>query len=326
MKKVFISILTLCALAASAQNEETTETTLETSSSSTGIKDALLENSNKELSFTSKNGFEVLPQKGDWGIGISASNPLNFAQSALSDGNGTATFSSANGTSTTQNGAGGVTVSGKFFKSSFTAYRGFLSVQTDRVTTLTSVADLGNPAEPGAFLQDKSVTKDRGISLGFGLEKRRGSGRVIGVYGAQAALGFGHGTITNYEYANELQQGNGQTSLDGTAGVPGSVVGDQRILKQGATSDVLIGAQVFLGVEYFIAPKISIGGEFNFGVRYNPSASSYNEYEYFNTNTNEVTEYIDETKGDNNVSSGTGSLGSVIGGSAGGNINMFFYF
>ena len=83
--------------------------------------------------------------------------------------------------------------------------------------------------------------KESGGSFGFGIghEKRLGSSRVQGFYG------FGGGFL--YEKIKHSNDG-GRVSLDN------SVFG--------------IGANFFLGAEVFIATKLSIGGEFNWGPTY----------------------------------------------------------
>lgn len=314
MKKIFISLLSLSAFVASAQ-EETTITVEKTTKSCSGV----MANSNKDLSFVSKNGHQILPQAGDWGLGISATNPLNYLGNFLSDGaSGSNTFGAINGAPGVTND--GTTVFGKYFVNSHTAYRAWVTTQTNRVSTLSGTTDDGDPGS-GIDVNDKRVQKRRGVLVGAGLEKRRGAGRLIGIYGVQAFVGLGQGLVTEYTYANEYSANNPNPSdAFNQNGTPvGGSAGDQRLLSSTAASEFAVGGQAFLGVEYFVAPKISLGGEFSFGASYRPSIRSVETVEYFDAVSGGSKEFTRETKGGANVNTGTAA-------SFGGQINMNFYF
>lgn len=311
MNKVFIGILTFCAFAANAQEENTSIDTL--SEKKVCVKSC---KKSEPLTFTSKNGYEVLPQAGDWGIGISATAPLNYLGAVISTGgNATGAFGAAN--SNLPNS--GTVVFGKYFLSSTTAYRAMLSTNTARATDLSGkIADDG---DANNLVQDKRTVINRGLTVGFGIEKRRGYNRLIGVYGAQAILGFNQGTATKFQYANEISAAN-QTPTDGFGSNNNQInvagITDNRTLETGINSTFNIGAQLFVGLEYFVAPRISLGGEFNWTLRYAPETKSYTTVEYFNSSTNAVEEFTQTTKGGSDLNSRTGSLG--------GNVNLMFYF
>ena len=303
MKKIFISVLTLGALVANAQD-------------STQKKIQLTKNT--ELTFTSKAGHEVLPQAGDLAIGISATAPLTYFGGVLSNGgNGAGAFNSAN-----QNGnvptSGATTVFGKYMVSSNTAYRFHVSTFGNRTTALSGrIADDG---DVNNFVQDKRTIVNRGMTLAGGIEKRRGYTRLIGVYGAEAVIGFNQGNKTSFDYANEISAAN-QTPTNGfgavdAINVPG--IANNRTVSSKVNSGFSVGAQVFAGVEYFVAPRISLGGEFNWGIHYLTNTSTSTTVEFFNTNTNAVEEFTEVTKNGSQLRSGTGTLG--------GNVNLLFYF
>jgi hypothetical protein len=79
MKKILLifSILAVSAQLTMAQDAPTTTTTTTTTSSGGDGGDG---------SFKSKNGHEVLPQAGEWGLGISASAPLQYFGNMFSAG------------------------------------------------------------------------------------------------------------------------------------------------------------------------------------------------------------------------------------------------
>lgn len=315
MKKIFISILSLCALVASAQDEEVTYEV------SSGSGSGFMANSNKELSFESKNGHQVLPQAGDWGLGIAADNPLDFFGGLVGQSSGdTDGFESVNGAPGVTND--GTTIFGKYFVNSNTAYRGWVTTQARRRTSLLATADDGDATNTAQPIYDKQVINNRGILVGAGLEKRRGAGRLIGIYGAQGYLGFGQGNVTKNTYANEISATNTDPS-DGIAGNNNTFaidgVTDHRVVSVNNTSEFVFGAQGFLGVEYFFAPKISLGGEFNVGLEYRPDLKSSTVVEYFNANSGAVEEFTRQTTGGSETNFSTAN-------SFGGSLNLNFYF
>lgn len=165
------------------------------------------------------------------------------------------------------------------------------------------------------------MVKRRGVLIGAGLEKRRGSGRLIGVYGLQAFVGLGQGRVTNYTYANAYNANitNPSDAFNQRGTAVGGSAGDQRLLSSTAASEFAVGGQAFLCVEYFVASKISLGGEFSFGAAYRPSIRSVETVEYFDAISGGSKEFTRETKGGANVNTGTAA-------SFGGQVNMNFYF
>jgi hypothetical protein len=142
---------------------------------------------------------------------------------------------------------------------------------------------------------DVGRVSTRNIVLGVGMEKRRGKTRLQGVYGADLLV-WGGSTKEKYKYANDLTQTpndpatpgfnenldannatystnfdalNGAaagTNVTGTGAAGSGVIAgysnvdDARVLKRKTNGTIGIGVRAFIGVEYFIVPKISIGG------------------------------------------------------------------
>lgn len=321
MKRIFISILTLCTFMANAQVAAEKTKVEKTKEEKTKVEKVKTEKAEKpadeDLTFTSKNGHEVLPQAGDWGFGISANAPLTYLGSMIGNGSGSSSVFNASNQAFGYNS--GTTVFGKYMVNSTTAYRARLSTNTNRGVNLSAlIADDGNPNK---LVQDKQTITTRGLTIGAGIEKRRGFNRLIGIYGAEALIGFNQGAVTKYSYANEISTAN-QTPTDGFGGNNNEInvdgITSNRTLKKGASSTLGLGAQVFLGVEYFIAPRLSLGGEFNWGIFYTPQTKNYSTVEFYNGSTNAVEEYTRTTKSNSTFTSGTGTLG--------GNANLVFYF
>lgn len=307
MKKLIISALVFCVFAANAQEK-----------ADTSSKRFCLKSNNTPLTFTSKNGMEVLPQAGDWGLGISATAPLNYFGSLIGDGaTANNVFAAVNQSNTFI--TAGTTIFGKYMVNSNTAYRVRFSSNTSNVFTRSGL--IADDGDVNKQVQDTRTTIGRGIVIGAGVEKRRGYGRLIGIYGVEGLLGINQGTVTKFFYANQISASN-QTPTDGFGSNNNQItvdgITDNRTIQTGGNSGIGIGAVGFIGLEYFVAPRISIGGEFNLGIFYRPNTSSYTTVEFYNGNSGAVEEYTLATKGGRQLLSGTNTLG--------GNINLMFYF
>lgn len=312
MKKLnLIGALLLSSVMAFAQDTETTTTSTSTSTSTTTSSD-----NSGSLSFTSKNGHEVLPQAGDWAIGIGASSALGYFGNLFTGAtnNNTEAFEFANENLPTQ------VIFGKYMVSSELAYRGYARLAYNRVSTKAEVdADLD--PNPDVYVTDKRVTSTSGITLGAGLEKRRGMNRLVGVYGAQAFINLDQSTKTKYEYGNALSVQNPNPTGGGlqnsNTGAPNPAFG-QRLLKTSLGSAFGVGAQAFIGAEYYFAPKMSIGGEFYWGLTYTRNPVASETWEALEPTTGEVTEYVSNSVGGSVFNAGLSNLGGAI--------NLFLYF
>jgi len=194
---------------------------------------ALVGTMNAQL--TSKKGENYLPEAGDYAIGADASSMLSYFGNMLNGGTNTGF-----GMGFT-NGATAIT--GKKFMTDQMAYRGMLRVGfgSDKAVT---------PAVTG---EDVVTNSYNNITLGAGIEKRRGSTRLQGYYGAMAMIGLG-GSKTSYEY--------------------GAGVVDGQLTEEKAGSTFGLGVRAFVGAEYFVLPKISIGGEFGWGLGFSSTGPS----------------------------------------------------
>lgn len=184
---------------------------------------------------TSKKGENYLPEAGDYAIGADASSMLSYFGNMLNGGSNTGF-----GMGYTN---GGAAITGKKFMTDKMAYRGMVRVGfgSDKTTT------------PAATGEDVVTTSYNSIILGGGVEYRRGSTRLQGYYGAMAMVGLGGGK-TSYEYG------------------AGTAAGDLTEEKDGSTFG--LGVRAFVGAEYFVLPKISIGGEFGWGLGFSSTGAS----------------------------------------------------
>lgn len=246
---------------------------------------------------TSKKGETILPEAGDWSISVNANPFLNYAGNFIG-GNGVNAAPSANFLGMNQ------MIVGKYFIDATTAYRGGLRLNFASTSSATKVAVI--PATtPATFVDDVTSTSSSNVGLTFGLEKRRGKTRLQGFYGAEAGIMFGSGS-TKYKYGNDLSVNN---AISRTAET-----------KAGATFG--LGVRGFIGAEYFILPKISLGAEFGWGLAFNFTGEGSTTTDTWNGSAVEST----TTKTGKSSSFGldTDNMNSVFG--PAGTIRLGFHF
>ena len=188
----------------------------------------------------SKKGEPYLPEAGDWAISFNANGIFNYVGNAF---NGSLANTAPTVASATPN-----SFVGKKFIDAKTAYRvvanfGFGS---ENLTNGVVLADDVNPitglAIPGTGLTyDTYKASTFNITAGLGKEWRRGSTRLQGFYGADALIGF---SSTKWEQTNKPVN-----------------------IKFDAGTSFSLGVTGFIGAEYFLFPKISIGAQYNYGLQ-----------------------------------------------------------
>ena len=181
---------------------------------------------------TSKKGTPILPEAGDYAISFDAA-PLTTYMGNLMNGN----VNNSLGAFNLNNAADSLVLTGKYFKDANTAYRGMVRLGFNSQTETGLVQDAN---DPNSTVENDTTTSSFNITIGGGLEFRRGKGRLQGVYGPMAMISFGTGNDVSYEYGNDNVAGITENNRGGT---------------------FAIGVGGFAGVEYFFAPKMSIGGE-----------------------------------------------------------------
>ena len=229
---------------------------------------------------TSKKGTPILPAANDWSIGINATPFINYAGNMFSQaGNSSFDFGF-----TSENPG---VIYGKLMKDENTAYRAKIRIGFGSTTNTDQTVDLG-----GGFEVDSVEIKTSGmnITLGAGLQKYRGDGRLKGFYGAEAMIGLSSGKET--WDASEEGENFSVEAKDG--------------------SGFNLGIRGFLGVEYFFAPKMSVSGEFGWGLGLN----SVGEGELSITSGGETT----------TTKTGKSSSFGIDTDNAGASINLNFYF
>ena len=183
--------------------------------------------------FKSKRGENFMPEAGDWAISFQAAPFLNYVGKILG----------GNASSPASDSPVLNSFVGKKFITDKTANRivfnfGFGS--NNYASAPTTAPDAVKNAPPGA---DTYQNSSFDLNVGLGKEWRRGSTRLQGYYGADAMIGVSSSTWT---LSNSIFPGQ-YTYTDGMK--------------------INLGATGFLGAEYFILPKMSIGAQYNYGLK-----------------------------------------------------------
>jgi len=213
---------------------------------------------------TSKKGEMYLPESGDWAVSFSAAPFLTYFGNFLSNVGGTSpTLSFLNGNQT---------IIGKYYVDNQTAYRGLLRIGINSMGQDNLVTQDGSVSNPPAMVTDHAAYAQHFVGLGAGYEKRRGKTRLQGYYGGEFMF-YLSGNSTTYTYGNaytSTYQGPISTTWGGPNGITpgGSGAAASRILTNAPGSTFGISLQGFIGFEYFFMPKISVGGEYTWGINF----------------------------------------------------------
>jgi len=245
-----------------------------------------------QAQMTSKKGTPILPEAGDYALGFDATSLTGYAGNLLNGG--------SNGSLQPLGLAiGATTITGKYFVDANKAYRGMLQLDFGSNTVTTPTQDRSVGAVSGDMVDDEGKTSNMGITIGGGIEMRRGQGRLQGVYGPMAMISLGSSS-TDSTYGNSIDLlpiGTTRTTTN----------------KQGSTFGIAIGG--FAGVEYFFAPKMSIGGEILWTININSTGSSET-----------TTESYDGTATTSTTVEGGSSSSFNVGTTPMANININFHF
>ncbi len=211
----------------------------------------------REKGTVTKSGRQILPQAGDFAIGVDAYPFLNYAGNMFngSNSNNTPSF-------------GGATLYGKYFLQDNRALRVRLLLDLSSETYKNLVPDdAATAANPTAEVEDKLKEGTTKIGLSVGYEFRRGYGRLQGFYGIEAGLGF-ESYKNTYEYGNPFTNTH-QLPTTTTNFINGTFAqASVRPTSEKSGSQFSFEAGAFAGVEFFVAPKLSIGGEVGLGLSY----------------------------------------------------------
>lgn len=269
---------------------------------------------------------QYLPEEGDWALGIDVIPLLKYVGNAF-NGNtnnditylGGAPFVKENARFKNRGLMPDVSIQGKYMLTDEWGLRANIGLMLrskydNRYVTDDAAAALNGLSEDKVV--DQAHNWRNGMSIMLGSEYRKGSKRVQGVFGFGVLFAF-QNDKTTYTYGNEMTAIN-QTPSTNFAGIYDA--NNRRLTKtNGKASDFYAGITGSAGIEWFVAPKISLGAEVNLSMYYIFGGQQYEEREGYNANLGRV-----ETRTDlvrpryREFYLGTESLG--------GSLNMTFYF
>ena len=256
--------------------------------------------SEREKGTFTKSDRQILPQAGDFAIGVDAAPFFNYAGNMFNGnaGNSSPVF-------------GGITIYGKYFLENNRALRVRLLLDFSSETEKANVANNTSTAV-GATVEDSWKSSTSAIQLNVGYEIRRGYGRLQGFYGGEVGLGFESWKDT-YEYGNAYSTTNPNPT---STNFNGNAIGGARILTDKVNGGFNAGLGVFTGVEYFVAPKLSIGAEVGLGLGFASNGKTKLTTEAWNGTA------IERTNTDGFAGAGNFNFSTRTGG----NIFVLFHF
>jgi len=264
-------------------------------------------------SLKTKNGVEILPKAGEYAIGIDATPIFNFFGNLIKINSATAFNDPSSWNFVNANN----TIYAKYFVDDKTAYRAKVRIGLTSTTQKNYVKQDGQ-SDPNVVVEDKAKYTNTNIILGLGMEKRRGATRLQGFYGAEALITF-LGNGASYTYGNAFSSNNPtptMTNFDPTN--PNALPGNRRITKISSGKTIGLGARAFVGVEYFIIPKLSVGGEFGWGLNILMQGDG--------KQTTEEWDFANSTVKTTETKKGNGGFMGFDTDNFGGNIYMMFHF
>ena len=236
----------------------------------------------QEGTLVSRKGEAYLPDSADWAIGIDAAPVINYFGNFFHG-------SAANVAPSWGYPGTPLAITGKIFKNKKTAYRAMLRVgfgTSSKSNYVINDAPSNGIPDPNVTVTDQLKTTYHNVLLGMGKEMRRGKTRLQGYYGWMGMLGKS-GKTENYSYGNNFSATNIQpTSTNWVADTSGSV--SSRITKQKYGSTFMIGLRGFVGAEYFIFPKISVGAEFGWGLGFSSTGDGIKTTAEWDSNGNQL--------------------------------------
>lgn len=226
----------------------------------------------------SKKGETILPEANDWAISFSADPILNYIGNFFSGATGTNSAPVASWVNPNT-----MTIMGKQFKDEKTAYRlivrvGYNLTSDKEQIPNAHVTTAPSYPNPPSMKEDVGKMSENFIEIGAGLEYRKGKTRLQGFYGCEA-LAWISSQKYSFTYGNTLSGTgtvvpvNGSTTTDFSSSdisysniTVDSYGNTARVTKDKSGMLIGLGVCAFIGVEYFILPKISVGAEYDWGI------------------------------------------------------------
>lgn len=275
------------------------------------------------ISAQSEEPKQYLPEQGDMAIGFSATPVLkyvgnifnNTSDNELAPLGGTPASKGFFDEYNYENLAPTVSIMGKYMLSDKWGIRANVGLMFNKDKYNAYVRDdkavMLNPFDESKLIDTRHTSRN-GMSLLLGTEYRKGERRIQGVFGMGVLFGF-ISEKTSYDYANAITAVNQRPSMawDWNSAY--------RTLNKRTEKGIFYGITGSAGIEWFVAPKVSLGAEVNLSMYYINGGQEYTTSEGYNNALQKVEVRTDLTSpGSDTFRFGTENLG--------GSLYMAFYF
>ena len=262
---------------------------------------------NGEVNMMSKRGEYILPVEGDFALGINALPMVNYFGNLF---NGTAGNSASFRTFThSLNLRTTPVLFGKYYLTDKSAIRAGLLIGVYNETDRENVMMNQQIPDPKITVTDVKKSTETDLGIGADYLMYRGKGRVQGFYGGGISINYTK-TKATYNYGNLITtEFSSPYWYDFAAYTTTS--GGTRILSQSGDRSIGVILSGVVGVEYFIAPKISIGGEFRLGLYTGYDFKGYRTVERW-TGTEREVETLPKEANDGSIAFRNASSGSLF--------------
>lgn len=236
----------------------------------------------QDETLTNKNDMPILPEAGEFAIGFNAVPILNWVGNTFNNTNNNQFI----GQNKFVSNLGQNVLFGKYMLEDKVAIRGHLRVGIDDFTQKNYVID-DTKNSPDSLVTDMANFNNQVYVVGAGYEFRRGKGRVQGIFGGDVFYMHTRESET-YDYGNTFGTLNQAPTTTTNFGNGNNAPRGERIVmdKDGSTNGV--GVRPFAGIEFFFAPKMSIGAEFGWQIMYFSQGEGSTVTEYFEPSTGEI--------------------------------------
>lgn len=214
----------------------------------------------QEFDMLSKRGEPILPKAGEIALGIDAMPVLDYFGNL---------FNGTTNNSTSFDFVSGIyrsnTIYVKYYLEDQVAIRGAVRIGHTNFINNEFVTMDQSIMDPLVTVTDNFSSISTNLGIGADYLMYRGKGRVQGYFGGGAFINY-NCWKNKYTYGNAMTtEFNSPTWFDfGPANA--QVTGSERPLESYSNNDLGITLRGVIGVEYFFAPKISVGGEMGLGI------------------------------------------------------------
>ena len=277
---------------------------------------------------TAQDEKDYLPQAGDLAVGIDMQPVYGFFGNIANGdvGNGLGQFGGED-----PFGMTGISIMGKYMLDKTTALRVNVGINKDVIKnyaySIDDEARFQNPLSE-AKVEDLNKSNIAAYSIAAGIEFRKGKNRIQGYLGADLVFGLEKQRY-QFSYGNILTDVNQIPTRTNYNNAPGGFPGAPNIANvtywtrtyatESYLSNILAGVAGRVGVEYFIVPKLSFGGEVSLLIGERFQKLAYTKSEGYNPTTAQVETHTELMRpASRQFHIGTEDLG--------GKLFMMFYF